>query len=413
MSLPAKRRKTGQEVAGPSPDLPAPPVVLDSAAPAAEALGVVVELGNLITKITGCWGDIQQARTTTQGASLPPFDQRSFSKMMSENRVYKCTCSIFAINLIDIITPDVPVCSRQVEELKRMYFPGNGQPPDIDNLPEFCVEVTKKDMVLEKARGCLRQVSPIETTLAMLRACCRDLDQGTDQESWYNCLLGVPMTFKFFESTEAAFMHSVAIRQQAMQSGISLQRTPLQWAIEIIAFRQLLATQNKDKVPSAAAVASKFKGVVFATTAEPPTETFIKNVIVVHSRMLAVPTIKAALAKADEMFDAEHTPFRRVNSLHIICQKAQTPDRILFAVTMITQLVKTKVLTLADVGARKLKGMDGDVSTIEYLNYVKDIKDRLLNDQIYQFGWTVTDIDTCKNAFSSVDAREAHHIIVM
>ena len=92
--------------------------------------------------------------------------------------------------------------------------------------------------------------------------------------------------------------------------------------------------------------------------------------------------------------------------MHVICCKASTPDRVHFAVTMIMRLVKTKVWTLADVGARKLKGMDDTVSVIYYLNHVKDIKDRLLNDHIYQFGWTGTDIECVKNAFASVEAYE-------
>ena len=70
------------------------------------------------------------------------------------------------------------------------------------------------------------------------------------------------------------------------------------------------------------------------------------------------------------------------------------------------RLVKTKVWTLADVGARKLNGMDDTVSVIDYLNHVKDIKDRLLNDRIYQFGWTGADIECVKNAFASVEAYE-------
>ena len=117
-----------------------------------------------------------------------------------------------------------------------------------------------------------------------------------------------------------------------------------------------------------------------------------------------MPAIKAALQKADEMFDSEATPFRKVNSLHIICCKARTQDRIHFAVTMIMQLVKSNVWSLSELGTRKLKGMDGDVSVIEYLNMVKDIKDRFLNEHIYQFGWAPANIETVRSAFTSVEA---------
>ena len=58
------------------------------------------------------------------------------------------------------------------------------------------------------------------------------------------CLRALPKTFKFCENPEAAFMHGVALRQKAMQSGVSLQRTPLQWALELVAFRNMLASQK-------------------------------------------------------------------------------------------------------------------------------------------------------------------------
>ena len=124
--------------------------------------------------------------------------------------------------------------------------------------------------------------------------------------------------------------------------------------------------------------------------------------------MLSVPAMKAALQKADEMFDSEATPFRKVNSLHIICCKAHTQDRIHFAVTMIMQLVKSNVWSLSELGTRKIKGMDGDVSVIEYFNMVKDIKDRFLNEHIYQFGWAPANIETVRAAFTSyIECRGA------
>ena len=304
---------------------------------------------------------------------------------MRDGRPYKCSCSVFALNVTYLLAPHVPLCSRQVEELKTMYYPDES-PPSVDGQQEVCVEIKKKDMKLQAEWGNLRLVSPIDNIVAMLRACVRDIKNDTHCEVWRRCLRALPMTFMFFEDTEAAFMHSVTIRQQAMQSGISLQRTPLQWAIELVAFRDSMPPAKTGKLPCAATVAAKFQGIRFSTNAEPPTKTFIDNVLTIHTRMLLVPAIKAALQTADEMFDADSTPFRKVNSLHIICCKAHTPERILFAVTMIVRLVKTKIWGASDVGTRKLKGMDGVVSAVEYLNMVKDIKDRLLNEHIYQFG---------------------------
>ena len=175
---------------------------------------------------------------------------------MKDGRPYKCSCSVFALNIIDILSPSVPICSRQVEEIKCMLFL-DGQPPSVDNQHEMCVEVAKKDLVMQQAWGSLRQISPIEMTVAMLRACVRDVESPVDHSAeWEKCLRSIPMSFKFCENSEATFMHSVTLRQQAMQSGISLQRTPLQWAIELVDFRETLASQNSGKAVCAATVAS-------------------------------------------------------------------------------------------------------------------------------------------------------------
>ena len=47
-----------------------------------------------------------------------------------------------------------------------------------------------------------------------------------------------------------------------------------------------------------------------------------------------------ALSEADEQLPSKDTPFKKVNTLHVICTKANTADKILFALTLITKLVR-------------------------------------------------------------------------
>ena len=56
------------------------------------------------------------------------------------------------------------------------------------------------------------------------------------------------------------------------------------------------------------------------------------------------------------------------------------------------------------MGARKLKGMDGCVSPVEYLNMVKEIVAALLSDHINQMGWVSSHVSELRDVFSSVDA---------
>ena len=166
-----------------------------------------------------------------------------------------------------------------------MFFPSA---PDLDNLPEITVNAPGKKIEVDKVRGTLPQVSAYEVTIALLGACYRDLTTSRDPDlhgQWKRVLFAVPMVFKHFPDAETAFM-----RQKAIQANVSLQRTPLQWAIEIIAFREMAAFVG-GKPLGAQTLAQKLidANFEFASTAEAPTKTFIENVTIIHQRMLSVP----------------------------------------------------------------------------------------------------------------------------
>ena len=203
--MPGKRSAAAASLGVPAQDKRRPE-------PEKQAAAAAVEISKLVDIITSKFDSIQNAPPLTlkDGALIPLFDQAEFIPKTKDGRPYKCSCSVFALNIIDILSPSVPICSRQVEELKCMFFP-DGQPPSVDNQHEICVEVTKKDMVMQQAWGSFRQISPIEMTVAMLRACVRDVESPVDHSAeWEKCLRSIPMSFKFCENSEETFMHSVA-----------------------------------------------------------------------------------------------------------------------------------------------------------------------------------------------------------
>ena len=253
--------------------------------------GPTSTLQHQLTTILRTFDGIERDSTlpVKDGASMAPFSASTMYARMQEGQAYKCCCSIFILNLYQNPNPEVPIVARQVRELMLMFF---STAPDLDSLPEITVNAPSQKIESDKIIwGTLPQVSPYEMTIALIGACYRDLTNSRDTElhnRWYRVLLAVPMVFKHFADTEAAFMHGVSLRQKAIQAGVSLQRTPLQWAIEIIAFREMAATGGKPL--GAQALAQKFKdAIVFASTAEAPTKTFIENVTIIHQRMLSMP----------------------------------------------------------------------------------------------------------------------------
>ena len=100
----------------------------------------------------------------------------------------------------------------------------------------------------------------------------------------------------------------------------------------------------------------------FASTEETPTKIFIDNVLIVYTRMLAIDNIRLALEEADEQLPEAINPIKKANTLHIICMKGGAEDRILFAVSLMTKLAQNGEMPPAELGARKVKGMDGCVS---------------------------------------------------
>ena len=239
--------------------------------------GTAATLEQQLMTITRAFDGIEAAQTLSikDGASIALFSQKELTARVAEGRVYKCCCSLFICNLYHNPNPEVPIVGRQVKELIEFHFP---TAPDLDQLPEIWVNAPGKKFDLEPVWGTLSQVSPYEMTLAILGACYRDLTTSRDQalhNRWRKVLLAVPIHFKHFEDPEAAFMHGVYLRQKAIQQGVSLQRTPMQWAIEIMAFRELAATAG-GKPLGAAALAQKFidANFEFAATAEAPTKKY-------------------------------------------------------------------------------------------------------------------------------------------
>ena len=63
-----------------------------------------------------------------------------------------------------------------------------------------------------------------------------------------------------------------------------------------------------------------------------------------------------------------------------------------------------EVWKLPHVGARKLKGMDGSVSPVEYLNMIREIINVLLAEQPLRMGWSAAQVADIKDAFESISA---------
>ena len=97
-----------------------------------------------LAAITTHFEGIEAAETLTirEGASMAAFSARELFARVREGRAYKCCCSIFILNLYHNPNPEVPIVTRQVQELIAMFFPSA---PDLDNLPEITVNAPGKN----------------------------------------------------------------------------------------------------------------------------------------------------------------------------------------------------------------------------------------------------------------------------
>ena len=97
-----------------------------------------------LATITKRFDGIESEETLTikDGASLTPLVQKDLTARVVEGRAYRCCCSIFICNLYHNPNPDVPIVTRQVNELIAFFFP---TAPDLDNLPEVTVNAPGKN----------------------------------------------------------------------------------------------------------------------------------------------------------------------------------------------------------------------------------------------------------------------------
>lgn len=243
-------------------------VGVDASTPSPIDCKISLELHKYLTKIEEAWPGIQDKPTLaiTDGAPLCAFKQTDFQARMADGRPHKCCCSLFVLNLMSVGKNQPPLCSRKVDELVAMLYPCA---PVIDEVPAMTVRVkTKNADVLQLHWGTLELVSPLEPLVALLRACYRDVTNDSSPDvldAWERALRAIQMGFFHFDDEEQAFLHGVQLRQTAMQCGVSLTRTPLQWACELVAFRDTLVVERNGSktAPSAALVAEKFKAVRF------------------------------------------------------------------------------------------------------------------------------------------------------
>ena len=86
----------------------------------------------------------------------------------------------------------------------------------------------------------------------------------------------------------------------------------------------------------------------------PSTTSFIDAALTVHARMLSIPVVKALLVDAQE--GEKNNPLDKITKLLVIAQKAQSVDRIQWAVEMILDLYASGALVYEQVGSRALEG---------------------------------------------------------
>ena len=73
--------------------------------------------------------------------------------------------------------------------------------------------------------------------------------------------------------------------------------------------------------------------------------------------MLSDPVILEALQLADETLPEACNPFMKVNTLYRISAKANSQERLLLAIVLMTKLVANGVMHVSDFVSRKLRGL--------------------------------------------------------
>ena len=104
-----------------------------------------------------------------------PFDPQKAAVALKNHSLYRCSVSLWSINLMASATPDIPMSMRRVKDLATFFYGEDGTKPSYMTGRQVEVMVSNAELPAQPEQ--LQMVSPEELAHAILVACAAAVKQ--------------------------------------------------------------------------------------------------------------------------------------------------------------------------------------------------------------------------------------------
>ena len=240
------------------------------------------------------------------------------------------------------------------------------------------IALDDKTVDVMKHKGALQRLSPPELAIAVLFSIRDAIKQSADDNilmKWRSLALTASFQFEVVWPGEDRYWRAQNIRQECIEHGEVAQLSVRQWIYDVVGFKDS-KEKELQKTLSALAVAKMFEDrMKYARSSERIKDSFVDSAVTIFKRVLSVQAANHWLEWCEQNL-MEKSPWKSVYALQALVDRAQTTDRITWALWGLTDYWRMEYLDLGAFSIAKLR--DYRQSYVEVMNLKLGVRDELL-----------------------------------
>ena len=191
------------------------------------------------------------------------------------------------------------------------------------------------------------------------------------------------------------------MREELVDIGESVKLTVRQRVLDVAGFKlEKQASQNTNFTSEKAAKLYN-ANVVLARSSDPVSPAFVDAAMTVYKRILSDPAKAEILALCDHIFlDAEH-PLNSIWTLQAIIDRAQTPPKILTALTWLVDHYRMNYIDLGIFSVRNIRDPRG--SYVNVCTMKSDVRSFVTGEWLDGLDIFVEAKQKCRSVFACID----------
>ena len=300
----------------------------------------------------------QEPYNMSNGGAQAPFKQADMNGVLNKAGVglfYKCGLNFMWQSFTWLSNHRVPINRGQIKELMRFALEPKKPPRHIPF--ETVVALDSPTQNVMGAKGALQRLSPPEPAFAVIFSIRDAINQEVGNDvlgKWRDALLTASFRFEVVTAGDDRYWRAQNLRQEAIEMGIVSQLSVRQWIYDVVGFKTSKEEQMGKALGSSQVAKYYQEKMKYAKGTEGVSASFVDSAITVHTRVLSNPTSRHWLEWCDEHLMEKSPWSKSIYALQALVDRAQTADRIAWAICGLTDLYRM------DWGSNSMPGRGGD-----------------------------------------------------